>query len=68
MKCKRCNGTGKGATLNADVCLICANCFGSGEVNWIEAVVGKKSSYTIFSEKLKPKNRIYLGGKIIETN
>jgi len=70
IKCKQCNGSGRGDLLGSDTYIICSECGGIGTLtlDWIEAIVGRKPPFTISSKKLNPKHRMYLGGIIIETD
>jgi len=44
IECPKCNGTGHDVEDKKHFYIWCEKCQGSGKVNWIEAIVGKKKS------------------------
>ena len=44
IKCDQCNGTGYDLKINMTKYLNCLKCQGTGKLDWIEAVVGKRNS------------------------
>lgn len=61
--CDECLGTGESIAYN-----LCPKCHGNGKLDWIEAVVGKRSSVIIWGQKtLNAKPRKLKAGWTIET-
>ena len=64
MICQRCKGTGSISENepkeNTIFSWVCDKCNGSGELDWIEAIVGKKYSlaHVVWNESLKTHQNI----------
>ena len=46
--------------------ITCEKCHGTGKLDWIENLVGKKQGIIIWGHKIVPKNRMLKNNKIVE--
>ena len=55
-ECPDCHGTGENITniaIQSTIISTCRTCEGTGKLDWIEAIVGKKSKYETILDEIK---------------